>query len=168
MFEASRVPRAKMRAAHQEFHAKRRLPAPVGVAASPNLEPVLELGSSTFVLFQGAPYGVPPVGWRVSQELLVARARAEAASGADGQSLTAETLPQFYAALQELARIMWRHARPVGLVRRTLKRCGLLKNRFARGTEAELVALTDFFLRCRTRSSVIPLTTTDQRSSQMR
>ena len=149
--ELRRVPRATMAKNHAEYRAKRKLPAPEGTRLA-NLEAVLSLDATSFVLFRGRAFGVPPVGWRTGQEILAQRLAASDAAG-DGR-LTADNAPTYYAALAELARLLWRHIRPVGLPRRILKRLGALRNPFQDGTEAELVALTDFFLQRRTASSV--------------
>ena len=149
--ELRRVPREAMAKNHADYKAKRALPAPAATKLG-NLEAVLELDETTFVLFRGRAFGVPPVGWRAGQQILSQRLAAAEAAG-DGR-LTEENVPRYYAALGELARLLWRNTRPVGLGRRILKRLGALRNPFLLGTEAELVALTDFFLRRRTASSV--------------
>jgi hypothetical protein len=151
-----RVPRETMMA----NHAAKRLTRPV-VARSTivaNVPVLLELGATVYVQFQGKPFGVPPVAWRVGQRLLALRMEAMAAAG-DG-ILTAESSPKYYAAMATLSRVLWRHTRPVGksvpgsFVLRVLKRLGCLQNPYRRATESELTALTDFFLQRRMASSV--------------
>jgi hypothetical protein len=140
-----------MAANHAEYRARRAMPAPTETRLA-NVQAVLELDATTYVLFRGRAYGVPPVGWRAGQQILSLRLEATRAAG-DGH-LTPETIPGYFKALGELGRVLWRHTRPTGRFRRLLKRLGLLRNPFLDGTEAELVALTDFFLQRRMTSSV--------------
>lgn len=151
MVQYRRVPREEMAARH----AAQRLTR-VAMARRPqvvNIPVLLEMGDTVYIHFAGKPFGIPPVAWRVGQRLLDLRMRAMAASG-DG-ILTRATAPIWYDHLGHLSALMWRHTRPVGRTRlgsfvlRFLKLVGGMRNPYRKATEAELVALTDFFLQRR-------------------
>lgn len=145
-----RVPREQMAA----NHAARRLTrvATVSRPVLANIPTLLDLGDTVYVEFRGRAFGVPPVAWRVGEKLLAARMDAMAAAGSG--TLTKESAPAYYRALQKLARILWRHSFPVGRIWRFLKAVRVMRNPYRQATEAELVALTDFFLQRRMASGV--------------
>jgi hypothetical protein len=136
---------------HEEYRAKRRLPAPPAARVA-NVQPVLELDQTVYVLFRGRSFGIPPVAWRVGAKLLSLRMAASAAAG-DG-SLTATSAPAYFGALRDLATYLWQNVRPARRIERIAKRLGLLRNPFLDATELELVELTDFFLARRGKSSI--------------
>jgi hypothetical protein len=149
--ELRRTPRETMVANHAARRLTRAVVNRSTVVA--NVPVLLELGGTIYIQFQGKPFGVPPVAWRVGQTLLAARFDAMAAA-AEGK-LTPDTTPRYYAAMKTLARVLWRHSRPVGgngfqsWLLRVAKALKLYRNPYRLATEAELVALTDFFLQRR-------------------
>lgn len=157
--EIRRVPREEMRANHA---AAERALASVPVAAPPaaNIDTLLDLGGTTYILFRGAPYGVPPVGWRLGLDLLALRQRAESAV-VDGR-LTPETTALYRATLQQITARLWRHIYPVARTRtgtawrRFRQRWRLMRNPLRDASEQDVVILTDFCLRHRMRSSIGP------------
>lgn len=109
-----------------------------------NFGPVLDLGDTVYLTFRGHAYGVPPVPWHVGQRLIALRYDAVAAMGEKG-ILTPSAVPGYFRAVQQIADVCWRHCRPVARWQRWAKRLGLAKNPFRDGTEADVVALADFF-----------------------
>lgn len=151
-----RVPREQMRQNHAEYEEVRRAPAPKVSAA--NLDTLLDMGDTVYVMFRGRPFGVPPVGWRLGLELLGLRQAAEAA--AVGGRLTLETTVDYRRALARMAELLWRHIEPVAATRtgtrllRWRKRWRLMKNPVQGATEQDMVVLCDFCLRRRMSSTV--------------
>jgi hypothetical protein len=105
---------------------------------------VLDLGGVVYFTYRGHAYGVPPVSWRLGQTLLAVRHEAQAAAG-DGLLLTPDGSGAYFRAVRKLADLCWRHCRPASPWQRWAKRLGLARNHFRAATEAEVVAITDFF-----------------------
>lgn len=130
-------------------HAAAR-PAPEEPAMVRNVPLVMELGGTVYKTFRGRAFGVPPVPWKLGQQLHLLWIEALRFQG----QLTTTTAPRYYAIIAQLPDLLWRCARPVGRTRRLLYRLGLHHNPFRRATEAELVELAGFFLALRMRSSI--------------
>ena len=149
----ARTPKPAMRESWARHREVRRAPSPPALA---NLDVVLDLGEMVYVTFRGKPYGVPPVGWRLGQQLLAARHAAMQA----GAQLTPETTGKYYRALRRCASLCWGHLKPVRSRRtwtamaRWAKRWRLLRNPLHGATDREVVDLVDFCLRRRMVSSV--------------
>lgn len=139
----------QMAAAHTTARATERPRPPTQIR---NARMVLDFGSTLFFSFQGRAYGIPPLPYKVGQQLMLLTSTA-AAFG----TLTPETMPQYDALIRQLPALLWRQTRVVGRVRQGLRRMGLLRNPFLRATEKELVDLATFFQTSRMRSSVQPL-----------
>lgn len=146
---------AAAHAVHDAEVRRRRAEAGLPGVARRNVAAVLDLGNTIFYTFRGRAYGVPPLPWHAGQRILDAWLAALEFQG----SLTPATAPAYFAALARLPPLLWRHSRPVGLVRRALRAVGLHRNPLARATEGELVQLASFFLTLRQRSSVSSLPT---------
>jgi hypothetical protein len=114
-----------------------------------NVRHVLDLGQLLYFQWRGRCYGVPPLPWRAGAALLDAFLEAQSF----GVVIDRESAGPYYAALERMARIMWRNSRPTGLVPRVFHRLRLTPNRFQRASEAELVELALFFLGRRTKTS---------------
>lgn len=152
-----------MEAAHRAVQVRRAAAAqqasgaPALVAARRNLQPILELGETTFFQFRGRAYGVPPLPWQAGQRLLDAYLRAVTAAAALALAPTdTGQRSAYYAALAELPPLLWRHTAMPGRLWRLAQRLGLLKNPFAGASEADLLSIADFFLQRRTRLSGPP------------
>jgi hypothetical protein len=143
------VPKAVVAERWARYYLKRR-PAAPPPAKVRNVGPVLDLGNTTFFVFRGRPFGVPAVPYKLGQQLVELRQ----AAPPPGVPLDAKNSPPYFAYIRRLPRLLWPHLRPVGRLRRVLKRCGLLRNPLERATEAELVEIADFFLARRMRSGV--------------
>lgn len=119
-----------------------------GVQPRPvNVREVLDLGALVFFRWRGRSYGVPPLPWKEGAALLDAFLEAQNL----GESITEEAAPRYYRTLRTMSRIMWRNTRPVGFLRRALKRLRILRNPYAQASEREIGDLAVFFLGCRTR-----------------
>lgn len=139
--------------------AARKERAAVPAPAPQNVQTVLDLGNAKFFLFRGLPFGVPPLPWKAGARLLALVSEARSFAGVP---LTPDSAPRYYAVLQQLPALLWRHTRPVGLGRRVLHALGVLRNPFAVATERELVDLADHFLALRMTSGVSFPSVTDQ------
>jgi len=120
-------------------------PEPVDPGPAPrplNLDAVLDLGNTCYFLFRGRAYGVPPLPWRAGELLLDAKLEAMSI----GRLVDREELPRYYASLRQLSRILWRHTRCVGRVRRLAHRLGIMRNPYRNASDQQLVELVDFFL----------------------
>jgi hypothetical protein len=122
--------------------------------ATRNVEQVLSLGSDRFVTFGAGTYRIPPVPYKLGHRVLDQQVKVLA--HAKQVALTGQKKPmdEFYRASDELAKLLWKHVRPLGKARRLLWRVGLMPNPFRSASEAELKEITDFFLMCRMTSSV--------------
>jgi hypothetical protein len=107
-----------------------------------NVRAILDLGTLVYFQWRGRSFGVPPLPWKAGAELLDAWLEARGY----GETLTDATAPGYYAALNRMSRIMWRHTRLVGYAARMLRRVGLIRNPYRLATEAELADLVLFFL----------------------
>jgi len=147
MIAISPVQRADMDAKHA---ASRPVPQKQPAARPRNFQPVLDLGNTIYFNFRGRPFGVPPVDYKLGHR--VSALWLEAVSL--GRNLTNDTLPRYSEILAELVPILWKHLRPVGKLRRVMKRCRLLRNPLIKATDAELVDLAGFFQARRMNSGV--------------
>jgi len=145
--QAVPVSRAAMDAKHASRHKGRKPPAQL---AARNLRPVLDLGNTAYFNFRGRAYGVPPLPWHPGVQLQQIWVEACACPS----PLTPASATRYHALLAQLPSLLWRHTRPVGRIRRLLRRLGLHRNPFATATEQELVELAGFFLQRRIRSSI--------------
>lgn len=135
------VPKAEVAANHAKAQPKAR---PNPIPRMPvNLGHTLDLGDTIYLAFRGRSYGVPPVPWKVGQRLVALRFAAQEASG-EGV-LSSDTLPAYYDAVRAMGKLCWRHCRPARWWQRVLKRVGLARNVFESASEAEIVAIADFF-----------------------
>jgi hypothetical protein len=146
------------RAEMDERHASRRpdtageAPAAAAtIAERRNVGAVLDLGNLQYYEFRGRAYGVPPVPYKVGQRILGPYLTLRAIT-----QLTPENSARYYAALAELPEPLWAHLRPVGRLRRALRRLGLLRNPLEGATDRDLMELADFFLQCRMKSTAGP------------
>lgn len=150
-----RIPREQMRLNHAEVAevAKAKIPR----TTSANIETLLDMGDTTYIMFRGAPYGVPPVGWRLGLDLLALRQAAEVA--AVGGLLTRDTTGAYRDALARMASLIWEQMMPVGntptgtVLLGWRKRLRLMRNPVQGATEQDIVVLCDFVLRRRMNSS---------------
>ena len=126
---------------------------------SKNVAAILTLSNATFFAFRGRPFGVPPLPWREGERLLELQTRAQDAAAAVVQGAThgkayADARRDYFAAMDGLARHLWKLSRPVGRIPRAMRALGIHRNPFLAATEGELREITSFFLTRRTRSSV--------------
>lgn len=163
MFVIQPKSRSQMDAAHQAARVRRAqrsaAAAPAGSAAAPrrNLQPILELGDTTYFQFRGRAYGVPPLPWKAGQRLMDAYLRAIAAAEALGRNPTdAEQRMGYYRALAEISPLLWAHCRVAGWHWQLMRRLRLLRNPFQRASEAQLLEIADFFLQRRMKSHAPP------------
>lgn len=140
-----------MAANHAAWRARRKTPAPAPVGSRPlNVREVLDLGNVVYFTFQGRAYGIPPLGWRAGQRLLLLWTEALSFPS----PLTRESAPEYFKLIGQLPGLLWAHCHPTGKLRRFLRAVGCLRNPFKRATEAELVELAAFFLGRRSSSSI--------------
>lgn len=124
-----------------------------------NINAILTLGDETFFVFRGRPYGVPNPPWKVSEIIDDLYTRALGAietmrQGALHSEDYKAAREEFKAVMPQIAPLLWKHSRPVGWWRRSLRALGLLRNPFEQATDQELMRLIDFFWRCRMKSGV--------------
>lgn len=124
------------------------------VSKQRNVEPILSLGDVRYFSYRHGVYRVPPVPFKLGQRVLDSHVKVLA--HAKQVAMTGDMAPTkaYYAELARLARLLWTHIRPTGKFRRLLWRLGLLRNPFAVASEAEMKAVTSFFLQGRMTSSV--------------
>lgn len=143
---------------HQAAGRKRATSAAVASPVHPqprNVEPILSLGDTDYVLFRGRAYGVPPLPWKAGERMADLQARLHLAIATmKGNPLDEETRAGYYAALAKVPPLLWAHSRPTGKWRRFLRALGLHRNPFDGATDRELLELLDFFSSRRTRSGV--------------
>lgn len=139
-------------------HTRKRRPrldrAPLPPAATTevrNTQAVLDLGNLKAFLFRGQPFGVPPIGWKDGQRLVLLQASFNQYLS---KQLDESAARGYFAAVAQVAPLLWQLTRPVGKIRRLMKRLGLHRNPFQEATEAELGQLLSFFQACRTMSSI--------------
>lgn len=146
---ARRIPREEMDRRHRAAAppvARDTAPRP----AVRNFGAVLDLGNTTYLVFRGRPFGVPPVPYKLGQTILLLWLQAIS----QGKTLTEANAPAYYAILRQLPPLLWRHMRVVGRTRRLLRWLGLLRNPLVEASEAELMELAAFFLQRRMQSGV--------------
>lgn len=110
-----------------------------------NVQQVLDLGSLVYFRWRGRTYGVPPLPWKDGAALLDAYLEAQNL----GERITRKNALEYYKTLERMSHIMWRCSRPVGLVRRFLKKVKALRNPYLKASESEIGELAVFFLGCR-------------------
>ena len=143
------VPPEEIEANWARYRARQPRPPVALMPEMKNVQAVLDLGNLVHFIFRGRAYGVPPIPYKVGLQFVDVAAKLKEFQKGE---LTAETVADYQAVLATLPGLIWRHSRPVGRVRRFLKRLGLLRNPFEQATEAELGERLRFFERCRTRS----------------
>ncbi len=123
-----------------------------------NVYQVLNLGDVRYIKFRRSMFIIPIVphklGERVSDvyvRTLVAAAEVLKPKDVEAQT---EAKRVYYAGLATLARLLWTHIYPASRIGRVLRRLRLARNPFKNASEMEVRQLTDFFLQCRTMSSV--------------
>jgi len=113
-----------------------------------NLQAVLDLNETVYILFRGRQYGVPPVPYHEGARILDAYLRVNAI----GPELTLENLPPYRDAIHELAGLLRRRLRSGGSpIRRLLFRVGFF-NPLKDATDADVIELARFVSGRRTRS----------------
>lgn len=112
-----------------------------------NVRQVLDIGTLVYFQWRGRSFGVPPMPWKQGAQLMDVYLLAQSL----GETINSQNAERYYAALQEMARIMWKCTRPVGMFRRLLKRLRILGNPYRKASEKELAELAVFFLGCRMR-----------------
>lgn len=141
------IPREQMDANHaRQRPAEAAAPRP----QARNGQAVLDLGNTLYFTFRGRAYGIPPLGWRAGQELLLLWVEASHFPS----PLTPESGPRYFAILRQFPRLLWRNCFPASRLLRVLRRVGLLRNPFLKATERELVESAGFFLPRRLSSSI--------------
>lgn len=143
-----------------------------------NIVPVLTLDEATYITFNRRLYKIPPIPFKLGQRLLDLHVSVVTEMKALALYGKAADTKSYYKHLAILSRLMWSHMIPVPRWRRVLRRCWMLRNPLRRASEQDLLRLTDFFLKCRMKSSVhsmsdpeltplneIPMLSTSSRSS---
>lgn len=145
------VTREEMAANHSKFESRRgEFREPVSPPRAFNVEQVLDLGNVVYFTFRGAPYGVPPLGWRAGAQLQAIWTEAIALES----PLTVETSARYYQLIGQIPALLWRHCFPAGKLRRLFRFFRVLRNPFRAATEAELAELAAFFLARRSSSNI--------------
>lgn len=119
-----------------------------------NIEPVFALDEVMYISFQSKLYAIPPVSYKLGERLLDLHVRTVTAMKEIAISGSRERTVEFYRLLDRLKIVLWKHMRPTPKWRRWLRRFGLLRNPLRKASEQDLMRLTDFFLKCRMKSSV--------------
>ena len=137
---------------------ERVAPPPVEPSGPPpralNLDHVMDLGNTIFFTFRGRAYGIPPLAWREGERILDAWLEAQTF----GNQIERETLGPYYGVIRRLQRLVWKNTRPVGPLRRLLRKLHLHPNPFRRATEGEIAELAVFMLgRRMTSGSRLPI-----------
>jgi hypothetical protein len=112
-----------------------------------NLNAVLDLGNTVYRNFRGRPYCVPPLPVDEGAKMFELWFEIESL----GLVITADVHQAYYRGFRKLQQLIWRNVRPVGLVRRALRRVGILRNPWATATEPEVTDWVRFFFELRTR-----------------
>lgn len=110
-----------------------------------NVREVLDLGNLTYFHFRGRLYAVPPFAFPAAQDLLREWVRVQGL----GTTLDEEAQRTYFRSMRKMARIMWKHSRPVGIPLRVLRFLRLLRNPFLEATDVELGEIAGFFWRSR-------------------
>lgn len=146
--------RSEMEARHQRARLRLRPAASAATAPrSRNVQSVLSLGSMEWFHFRGRAYGVPPLPWKTGERMLEAHLNAlENVSLLADEPFNREARAEYYVALRELTRLLWKSCRPAGPFARLARALGLLRNPFASASDAEVLEHADFFLARRMKS----------------
>jgi hypothetical protein len=119
-----------------------------------NVEAVLSLGDVRYITFRGQTYRIPPVPYKLGQQVLDAYTKVNGLASDVARTGSKESSDEYFRAMQRLTTLLWRHIRPIGSVRRALWRVGGLANPFREASEKEVNDVSDFFLQGRMMSSV--------------
>lgn len=123
-----------------------------------NVEAILSLGSVRYFTFRGTVYGVPPVPFKVGEQILDLHVQvltlARTIVTTKTSQISAESSKEYFKALSRLSSVLWKNMRPIGKVRKFIWRIGGMRNPLRGATEMEVKDITDFFLQGRTKSSV--------------
>lgn len=146
-------PSHEVDARHREAKAKVS-PREARLGETKNIETVLSIGSSRYFEYRGILMRVPPVPFKLGQELLALYVRSLATAKSVSKTGDEKEVDQYYIILSRLVDLLWKHVEPKGKVRRLLKRIHLLRNVFKIASEKEVTEITNFFLQCRMMSTV--------------
>lgn len=119
-----------------------------------NVEAILSLGDVRYISFRGKAYRIPPVPYKLGQQVLDMYTKATGLSRDVARTGSKESADAYYRAMNQLATLLWRHVRPIGTVRRVFWKFGLMVNPFRDASEKEVTDVADFFLQGRMMSSV--------------
>ena len=131
-----------------------RAPMPRRPSQQRNIEAVLSLGDVRFFMSRFGVFCVPPVRYKLGQRVLNMHAMALQLAQQVVISVSKQSTDEYYRELQKIAKLLWKHIRPVHKVKRMFWRLGLLHNPFRQASEGEIREITDFFLQGRMTSSV--------------
>ncbi len=156
--------RAAKSAARQDPPLNRSTPTPppdsgevlgASQARQRNVKAVLSLGDTRYVTVRSlGMFAIPPVPFKAGQIVMTIYTDTLIAANTAITTGTKESQQEYFALLGRLARVLHKHMRPVGLVKRNLWRFGLTRNPFRQCSEQELKDIAQFFLLGRMRSSV--------------
>lgn len=126
-----------------------------------NVEVVLSLGAVRYVHFGPRTFCCPPVPYRLGQRVLDLHTKILTHVRGVARTGNKKEMDAYYADADKMVRLLWSHIRPLGKFKRVLWRMGLMRNPFKAASEAELKAITDFFLQGRMTSSVRSISETE-------
>lgn len=126
-----------------------------------NVEVVLSLGAVRYVHFGPRTFMCPPVPYKLGQRVLDLHGRILTHVRGVARTGSKKEMDAYYRDADQMVKLLWSHVRPLGKVKRALWRVGLMPNPFRRASEAELKAITDFFLQGRMTSSVRSMSETE-------
>lgn len=126
-----------------------------------NVEVVLSLGDVRYVHFRQWTFRCPPIPFKLGQKVLDSHTKVLAHARQVATTGKKEPMKAYYAELAVLVDLLWRHLRPASRVGRLLWRLGLTRNPLRLASEAEVKAITDFFLKGRMTSSVRSMSETE-------
>lgn len=166
MSEFIYIPTREVDARHRAARGLAREHQPRGTARPPsaeprlrNVEPVLDLGTVRYYRVGRFAFGIPPLAFKTGHQILDAYTKAMALALVMSKGGTTEQKTEYYRTLDTLSRLLWKYSFPAGRRYRIMRRLGMLRNPFARATEQEILDIANFFLRGRTMSSVMSLST---------
>jgi hypothetical protein len=119
-----------------------------------NVEAVLSLGDVRYITYRNRTYRIPPVPFKLGQSVLDSHTKVLAHAKQVVQTGKKEPMDAFYRQMSIHVGLLWQHIRPIGKMKRALWHMGLMRNPFRSASEAEVKAITDFFLQGRMTSSV--------------
>lgn len=122
-----------------------------------NVEPILSLGDVRYVMYRSRAYRVPPVPFKLGQAVVDAHVRLAGFAAQVSLSGGQKGADAYYGEMARIAKLLWRHMRPTGRVKRIMWHVGLLQNPFRAASEREIKELVNFFLQGRMTSSVQPM-----------